>query len=56
MDGDGSIEQLVLVGEGSHHGVFLSAYHKVGTTLTRTAVLISVRKGMRATAATVFQC
>ena len=30
MDGDGSIEQLVLVGEGSHHGVFLSAYHKVG--------------------------
>jgi len=30
MDGDGSIEQLVLVGEGSQHGVFISAYHKVG--------------------------
>ena len=30
MDGDGSIEQLVLVGEGSQNGVFISAYHKVG--------------------------
>ena len=30
MDGDGSSEHLILVGEGSQHGVFISAYHKVG--------------------------
>ena len=30
MDGDGSIEQLILAGEGSQHGVFISAYHRVG--------------------------
>ena len=30
MDGDGSNEHLVLVGEGSQYGVFISAYHKVG--------------------------
>ena len=28
MDGDGSIEQLVLTGEGNQHGVFVSAYHR----------------------------
>ena len=30
MDGDGSIEQLVLTGEGNQHGVFISAYHRIG--------------------------
>ena len=30
MDGDGSIEQLILAGEGTQHGVFISAYHRVG--------------------------
>ena len=35
MDGDGSIEQLMLVGEGSQHGVFISAYHKVGYDIDR---------------------
>ena len=30
MDGDGSIEQLVLAGEGNQYGVFISAYHRVG--------------------------
>ena len=30
MDGDGSIEQLVLAGEGAQHGVFISAYHRIG--------------------------
>ena len=30
MDGDGSIEQLILAGEGSNHGVFISAYHRIG--------------------------
>ena len=47
MDGDGSIEQLVLVGEGSHHGVSFLPTTRSATTSTRTAVLISVRKGMR---------
>ena len=35
MDGDGSIEQLILVGEGSQHGIFISAYHKVGYDIDR---------------------
>jgi hypothetical protein len=30
MDGDGSIEQLILAGEGNQHGVFVSAYHRIG--------------------------
>ena len=30
MDGDGSIEQLMLVDEDPNCGVFISAYHKVG--------------------------
>ena len=33
MDGDGAIEQFVLAGEGSQHGVFISAYHEVGYAL-----------------------
>ena len=35
MDGDGAIEQFVLAGEGSQHGVFISAYHEVGYALDR---------------------
>ena len=35
MDGDGSIEQLMLVGEGSQYGIFISAYHKVGYDIDR---------------------
>jgi hypothetical protein len=30
LDGDGFIEHLVLAGEGSQHGVFISAWHQVG--------------------------
>ena len=35
MDGDGSIEQLVLSGEGAQQGVFISAYHRVGYDIDR---------------------
>ena len=35
MDGDGSIEQLILAGEGSQHGVFISAYHRIGYDIDR---------------------
>ncbi len=30
LDGDGIMEHIVLVGEGNLHGVFVSAYHRVG--------------------------
>ncbi len=39
MDGDGSIEQLMLVGEGPQNGVFISAYHKVGYDIDRDGVV-----------------
>ena len=39
MDGDGAIEQLVLAGEGSQQGVFISAYHEVGYDLDRNGQL-----------------
>ena len=30
LDGDGFVEHLVLAGEGTQHGVFISAWHQVG--------------------------
>ena len=30
LDGDGIMEHIVLAGEGNQHGVFVSAYHRVG--------------------------
>jgi hypothetical protein len=45
MDGDGSIEQLVLVGEGSQNGVFISAYHKVGYDIDQDGVVDVEGKG-----------
>ena len=39
MDGDGSIEQLMLVGEGNQHGIFISAYHKVGYDIDRDGMV-----------------
>jgi len=30
MDGDGFVEHLVLAGEGQQHGVFISAWHRIG--------------------------
>ena len=39
MDGDGSIEQLMLVGEGNQHGVFISAYHRVGYDIDRDGMV-----------------
>ena len=38
MDGDGSIEQLILAGEGAQQGIFISAHHRVGFDLDKDGV------------------
>ena len=52
MDGDGSIEQLILAGEGSQHGVFISAYHRIGYDIDRDGAVDVEAGGYAATAAT----
>ena len=45
MDGDGLIEQLVLVGEGNQNGVFISAYHTVGYDIDEDEVVDYAAEG-----------